>query len=236
MPKYHRQRLLLFLVEQAGGILGKIDLQKLLFLYGETSDKKHYRFVPYKYGCYSLLAADDLDLLKKRGWLSITNNKVILQGSIRNQSWAIGSSERRKVSRWLAKNRLRGKALISEVYRRYPYYATRSKIKGHLLNHFELEQVNRATEIANESDVILFTIGYEGRHLEDYLNQLIQNGVKLLCDVRRIPLSRKFGFSKTALSHFLPKLDISYCHLPKLGIESKKRKNLDSPMAYKALL
>ena len=234
-PSYHRQRLLLFLVEQSGGTLGKLDLQKLLFLFGQASGRKYYEFVPYKFGCYSFLAADDVVLLEKRGWLTVTDNKVTLRASLKNQSWAVGNSDRQKTSCWLAKNRLRGKALIREVYRRYPYYATRSKIKGQLLSTDELEQVNRAADISGGTDPILFTLGYEGRHLEDYLNQLIQNGVKLLCDVRRTPLSRKFGFSKAALSNLLPKLDITYYHLPELGIASEKRKNLDSSTAYKVL-
>ncbi len=234
-PAYHRQRLLMFLVEQAGGTLEKLDLQKLLFLYGQTSGRKHYQFIPYKFGCYSFLAADDVALLDKKGWLTISDNKVGLGVLLNKQPWAIGNTERQEMGRWLAKNRLRGKALIREVYRCYPYYATRSKMKGRLLNANELEQVNRAAEITGGTDPILFTLGYEGRYLEDYLNRLLQNGVKLLCDVRRIQLSRKFGFSKTALSNLLPKLDSAYCHLSELGIASENRKNLDSPMAYQTL-
>jgi hypothetical protein len=48
--------------------------------------------------------------------------------------------------------------------------------------------------------ICIVTIGYEGRSLEAFLNLLLQNSVTLLCDVRRNPLSRKYGFSKSTLS------------------------------------
>ena len=49
-----------------------------------------------------------------------------------------------------------------------------------------------------------------GKCLETYLNQLLRAGVTLLCDVRRNPLSRKYGFSKSTLSHACA---VSYTHL-----------------------
>ena len=48
-----------------------------------------------------------------------------------------------------------------------------------------------------------FTIGYEGRAIDEYMNLLLENHVKVLCDVRKNPISRKRGFSKTALSEEL---------------------------------
>ncbi|MGY9014452.1 MAG: DUF488 family protein [Rhodospirillales bacterium] len=45
----------------------------------------------------------------------------------------------------------------------------------------------------------LFTIGYEGKTLERFLNQLVQHRIRVLCDVHRNPVSMKFGFSKNRL-------------------------------------
>ncbi len=51
---YKRQKLLLDLVHAAGGELAATDLQKLLFLYGQQcEDEPSYRFIPYRYGCFS---------------------------------------------------------------------------------------------------------------------------------------------------------------------------------------
>jgi len=67
------------------------------------------------------------------------------------------------------------------------------------------------------------------------VNNLIKNDVRLLCDVRKNPLSRKFGFSKGNLSILLPKLGIKYMHIPELGIVSKNRKTLAITEDYKVL-
>ncbi len=81
----------------------------------------------------------------------------------------------------------------------------------------------------------LVTIGYEGRSLEAYLNLLLKNSVTLLCDVRRNPLSRKYGFSKSTLSKACEGVGIRYEHLPELGIDSEDRRDLKTQADYDAL-
>ena len=49
----------------------------------------------------------------------------------------------------------------------------------------------------------LWSIGYEGRTPEEFLDLLRKAGVTLVCDVRRNPISRKRGFSKGTLSRVL---------------------------------
>ncbi len=232
-PVYHRQRLLLFLLEKAGGSLSRFDLQKLLFLYVEESDTKHYAFVPYRFGCYSFLAADDLELLHKREWITLSDKEIKLNGSLRGQGWAAGSEERQAVRRWLSTQTKRGTALIQDTYRRYPWYAIQSEIKEDILNPDELERVRQANSSETQSEQTLFTLGYEGIHFEEFVNKLIRNNVKLLCDVRRNPLSRKFGFSQRSLATLLPKMGIQYQHLPELGIESESRKHLQGELRSK---
>lgn len=46
----------------------------------------------------------------------------------------------------------------------------------------------------------LFTVGCEGRSLEGLIGDLLGAGVDRLVDVRELPLSRRRGFSKSALS------------------------------------
>ncbi len=81
----------------------------------------------------------------------------------------------------------------------------------------------------------LYTLGYEGMSFEAYVNKLIKNGINVLCDVRKNPLSRKFGFSKGVMSRLLPRLNISYVHIPELGIVSSQRKDLRVPSDYEKL-
>jgi hypothetical protein len=63
----------------------------------------------------------------------------------------------------------------------------------------------------------LFTVGYEGRSLDELIAELVDAGIDRLIDVRELPLSRRRGFSKTALSDALHKVDIEYVHVKALG-------------------
>lgn len=82
---------------------------------------------------------------------------------------------------------------------------------------------------------VLLTIGYEGRTLDDYLDELRGAGVTLVCDVRRTPLSRKRGFSKGPLSRGCAEAGLRYEHLPELGIAAEKRRGLRTEAEYDAL-
>lgn len=63
----------------------------------------------------------------------------------------------------------------------------------------------------------IYTVGYEGLDLEGFLLQLRRSGVRLLVDVRDLPLSRKRGFSKTALAKALGGAGMTYLHIRSLG-------------------
>jgi uncharacterized protein (DUF488 family) len=63
----------------------------------------------------------------------------------------------------------------------------------------------------------LFTIGYEGRTVDEFLELLSAAGVELLIDVRAIAASRRPGFSKTTMAAALREVGIDYLHLRPLG-------------------
>lgn len=69
----------------------------------------------------------------------------------------------------------------------------------------------------------LFTIGYEGKTLAEFLDELHAAKVELLIDVRAVAASRRPGFSKTALSGALRERGIDYLHLRPLGTPSEGR-------------
>lgn len=64
----------------------------------------------------------------------------------------------------------------------------------------------------------VFTIGYE-QHLtpSTLIGALQAAGVERLIDVRELPLSRRRGFSKTALAGALAEAGIDYEHVRELG-------------------
>lgn len=63
----------------------------------------------------------------------------------------------------------------------------------------------------------LVSIGYERKTVNDLVAQLINQGVRVLVDVRLTPLSRKPGLSKTKLSEALAAVGIDYVHHRALG-------------------
>ena len=72
----------------------------------------------------------------------------------------------------------------------------------------------------------LFTLGYSGHDLKSFLERLQRYKVKVVIDVRRTPLSRKKGFSRTALSGFLAAHDVDYRHEVELGVPNELRDKL----------
>lgn len=74
----------------------------------------------------------------------------------------------------------------------------------------------------------IYTLGYEGVALADFIRTLKDTGVSLLLDVRELPQSRRPGFSKRALSEALADAEIGYRHVrqlgdPKLGRDAARR-------------
>lgn len=72
----------------------------------------------------------------------------------------------------------------------------------------------------------IFTIGYEGANINDFIETLRCMGVETLLDVREIPISRKKGFSKSRLSEELFGAGIDYRHEKKLGSPKPVRDRL----------
>jgi uncharacterized protein (DUF488 family) len=63
----------------------------------------------------------------------------------------------------------------------------------------------------------IYTIGYEGIDIDDFLYLLQKNNIETVVDIRELPLSRKQGFSKNSLSNHLNLQGFEYIHLPKFG-------------------
>jgi uncharacterized protein (DUF488 family) len=69
----------------------------------------------------------------------------------------------------------------------------------------------------------IFTIGYEGADASRFLSTLKDEGVATLADVRAVALSRKRGFSKSALREALAGQGIGYEHFVTLGTPKEGR-------------
>jgi uncharacterized protein (DUF488 family) len=71
--------------------------------------------------------------------------------------------------------------------------------------------------MSRKGRLAVFTIGYEGISLPAFLETLSAAHVTRLLDVRELPISRRKGFSKTALSTALAIAGIAYQHERALG-------------------
>jgi uncharacterized protein (DUF488 family) len=63
----------------------------------------------------------------------------------------------------------------------------------------------------------IYTIGYEGINVDGFVSCLQRYNIETVVDVRELPLSRKRGFSKTALADTLSLWGFEYVHLHRLG-------------------
>jgi len=231
---FDRQRVLLELLDALNGPVGSTDFQKLLFLYTrEGEPTPSYEFVPYHFGCFSFTSCADKRRLIDQGlldedkmWKLTEKGRRIARSGERSPLLMARFAKQYK--------NLRGDALVADVYQRYPYFATRSEIVEKVLPKKEDRVRVEAARPAKQTPGLV-TLGYESKTLEAYLNQLLRDGVTLLCDVRRNPLSRKYGFSKSTLSHACEGVGIRYEHLPELGIPSDKRQDLETQTDYDKL-
>ena len=221
-PTYKRQRFLLAFIRHLRDHVTITELQKLVFLHSMAEGLDLYEFTPYKFGPYSFQIAEDIDILRRDGYLTADASTI----------QAVEGYSIETVFRTIHE---RGDDLIRKAYREYPFYALNSEIINRLFQDKEAERFIQNRERYKQTGQVLFTIGYEGKSIERFMNILIQNDVRLLCDVRKNPLSRKFGFSRGKLKHIAENVGIRYVHVPDLGIDSSKRSSLDSVEDYQSL-
>lgn len=230
-----RQRSLLELLDALGGRVKKLDFQKLLFLYcQEPGSRGAYEFVPYHFGAFSFTSYADRRKLIEHGFLTADDEQWQLTQEGRDA--VAGTQDMMMASFADRHRRLRGNALVADTYRKFPYYGIRSEIADRILrgDNDALARIAAARPTPPNAGR-LCTIGYEGLTVERYLNAIIRAGVTLLCDVRRNPISRKYGFAKSTLANACQGVGVRYEHLPELGIASEQRRSLVTQADYNAL-
>ncbi len=230
---FYRRKIILALLQAFDGKLEKIRLQKLLFLFSQKQEQSSYDFIPYKYGCYSYSASADLRVMVKKGFLLDNANFYTKEDNINyikmlkaSDCKILEETERSYFS-------MSSNALMKYTYINFPYWAIKSEVAEKILSKVAFAKVKQKDPKIDKT--VLYTIGYEGISLEEYLNRLLKNGVKLLIDVRQNPLSMKFGFSKTLLTRYCESVGINYMHFPEVGIHGDQRRELKTQNDYDKL-
>jgi uncharacterized protein (DUF488 family) len=230
---FYRRKVVLAILQAFGGKIDKINLYKLILIFSNLKSKPDYEFIPYKYGCYSFSLHADLVTMYSKGYLKdydlsvekIDANNYFGQLTDNDKKLVLSISSQFKNST--------SDDLMRYTYTKYPYTAINSLKAKELLSNDEYTKVISSKSI--DTETTLFTIGYEGISLEEYLNRLIKNNVKVLVDVRSNPLSQKYGFSKSLLQKFCTALNIEYVHFAEVGIDSKSRQALNNQSDYDTL-
>ena len=231
-----RQKVLLTLLSHADGPLTRLSFVKLVFLlrqeYPVISDLRFYDFVPYKFGPFSFTLYREMDALAQQGYTIWTDDHVALapdaQRAVRPLRMQLPKgvlcaveSIRQRFSRWSQRD------LIAEVYRRYPWYASRSELRG-------FRNVRPSQSIATE--IAVYTAGYAGKSVDGFFDNLLARGIHGIVDVRANPVSRKYGFARKSMGGIANRLGLDYAHEPEVGIPSALRKHVDSAAALDRLL
>lgn len=81
----------------------------------------------------------------------------------------------------------------------------------------------------------IWTIGYQGRSIDEFLSILSHNAIDMIIDVRKNPVSRKPGFSKNRLIKNLYNNGIKYVSLTQLGVTTEVRRQIIAEENYTLL-
>lgn len=208
------ERQLLYLISICGHAK-RLRLVKTMFLVSQKTGA--YNFVPYRWGPYSFQMYHDLLHLEREGYVYQEGNDVIL----RDCSFPHPDPYIEKIIETYKEKVFSNENYIDQIYEKYPEYTILSEYKK--LQDYEKNETGMST------------IGYEGKDIDQFLYDLIKNKITLVIDVRRNPFSMKYGFTMNKLVLYLEKIGIKYIHMPELGIESEKRKSLNTEQDYKKL-
>jgi len=220
---YRRQRLLLGLINflNKQQRFDKLTLMKSMFLISQEVSIKFakYHFHPYKFGPYSAKLYQDLAYLERNSLTTTTESNTIFLTNSGLKQMDFPIVIQNYISKILGnKNTLED--LIDFIYIKYPEFSCISQRK------------NIPIPYKREFEPGFFLIGYEGRDIDEFLNILIQNNIEILVDIRANPHSMKFNFIGTRIKKFIEKVGIQYKSIPELGIESEKRKQLNTKSDY----
>src|ERR1700733_8011695 len=126
----NRQRTLLQLIQLEGGRVSKLRLFKLAFLLRDSAKESPaaslYEFLPYQYGPYSFTLNHELRSMERDGWLRILDTEIVSARTFEPETRKLDKSLASTIESLVAS--FRGTStdeLISDVYKRFPWYTAR---------------------------------------------------------------------------------------------------------------
>lgn len=80
----------------------------------------------------------------------------------------------------------------------------------------------------SNSVVQLYTLGYQLRHVDEFIAELRGAGINILIDVREVAWSHRREYTKNRLQETLSQVEISYFHAKFVGNPKKLRRSATS--------
>lgn len=220
----YRKLLLLALIQACGGSVSVATCQAMLALFYTRRNKNDYEFFPSSQGYLSLTLAQDKRSLIRDGLLTAAQTSFVLQQDHTYLEQLKPADREVLFTVTKEADQVLQTQMFSTRLERVGDEPTRSKVS------LEIQKEGPQT-----NSLCLFTLGYEGLSIDAYLKLLIASDITVLVDVRRNPLSRKYGFSKQQLIQATHLASITYQHIPELGIPSSLRQHLNDEAAYQKL-
>ena len=223
MKLFNRQKVLLNTIEELNK--KNIESHRAIIKSGFLLKEEHhldkempfYNFFAYKQGPFSHLCFYDLRKLRDNNLVDEEETTITKEGkAVLDQ---VGRKHQNTIRTMLSKFPTE-KKITDYVYQKYPKYTIKSEL---------IEQKPKKITPG------FFTIGYEKKDIDQFLNALVSNEIDLLIDVRKNPFSMNFIYIKDSLMRRLKDVGIDYLHIPELGIESEDRKNLNTKDDYEKL-
>ena len=168
-PKLNnRQKLLVTLLQEAGGTAPRISFMKWLFLLSQETDwgisECPYEFVPYRYGPFSFVAYHDLRKLESMGVVQQAEGAFVLcEGDAPGSSTAL-DAVREVVGKY---GQHSPDELMADVYSRYDWFAMLTE-RPELAEHIPQRGL---------AEPAVYTLGYAGRNLDGFLYLLLERNL-----------------------------------------------------------
>jgi uncharacterized protein (DUF488 family) len=210
------------LLQLAGGSATSLQVTKWAFLLSSEmpsrGGKSFYRFIPYRYGPFSFTLFQETDSLIRNGFLE---KKADNQWALTSLGKKLLINLPKDISQDICRiseayGKMNGAELIDLIYDKYSWFTINSDLP---------KRRKGRRPIAQKS---IYTAGYEGKTVDEFLGLLLESGVTRLIDVRFNPISRRYGFHKSTLLRLCSALTIDYQHLPGLGIPGSDRRSLEA--------
>ena len=224
---YQRQKVLLALLgRMPGEKASRTQFVKWLFLLREEENidryVNFYSFFPYKYGPFSFVAYRDIARLERFGWVKSDSSSFRFTTPEKGYSEPeLPPSVIYSIEKIIEKyGTLSQQSLVSYVYEKYPWYASKSKVKQ-----------SSSAMYSPKACPAVYSLGYEGLSIDGFLDAVLKAGIQVVIDSRHNPISRKYGFSESTLADKCLDVGIRYHQFSAIGIPSKIRSQIQDRQA-----